>query len=238
MNKHRSDKHAATSRAIDFTSIQRDLSKNGLFLLGGFDVGSDDRVDDDIKSILVIGNAGSALWPRFQQSSEYRDRQPHPLDRWSRRLIDQIAASQQLPAVYPFDGPPWQPFQQWARRANPNLTPSPLGMLIHPVYGLWWALRGALLLPRPFEPPASSIASPPCEACETKPCLHACPVHAFTGDSYLVDQCAGHLRTSEGRTCEKKSCLARRACPIGEDYRYQPDHAAFHMQAFLRSRDG
>ena len=28
-------------------------------------------------------------------------------------------------------------------------------------------------------------------------------------------------------------CLARRACPVGADYRYDVPQARFHMQAFL-----
>jgi hypothetical protein len=28
-------------------------------------------------------------------------------------------------------------------------------------------------------------------------------------------------------------CLARRACPVGREYAYDPAQARFHMQAFL-----
>ena len=38
---------------------------------------------------------------------------------------------------------PWQPFQQWAMRAE-GLKASPLGVLIHPDYGLWHGYRGAI----------------------------------------------------------------------------------------------
>jgi hypothetical protein len=31
-------------------------------------------------------------------------------------------------------------------------------------------------------------------------------------------------------------CLARRACPVGTDYAYDPRQAAFHMTAFLAAR--
>ena len=42
-------------------------------------------------------------------------------------------------ALFPFGGPPHFPFQQWARRAEP-VHPSPIGLLIHPIYGLWHSL--------------------------------------------------------------------------------------------------
>ena len=53
----------------------------------------------------------------------------------------------------PRTGRPWLPFQQWARKAEP-VHVSPLGVLIHPDYGLWHSYRGALcfdtrLLPCP-----------------------------------------------------------------------------------------
>ena len=39
----------------------------------------------------------------------------------------------------PVRRPPYWPFQQWARRAEP-VHPSPIGVLIHPRYGLWHRL--------------------------------------------------------------------------------------------------
>ena len=48
-------------------------------------------------------------------------------------------------AIFPSDKP-YMPFQQWAMQAE-GLKKSPLGMLIHPVYGLWHAYRGAILMP-------------------------------------------------------------------------------------------
>ncbi len=31
-------------------------------------------------------------------------------------------------------------------------------------------------------------------------------------------------------------CRARRACPVGREYFYDPEQAAFHMRAFLDAR--
>jgi hypothetical protein len=33
-----------------------------------------------------------------------------------------------------------------------------------------------------------------------------------------------------------ESCRARRACPIGREYLYQPEQARFHMTHFLAAR--
>src|SRR5271166_4757675 len=83
--------------------------------------------------------------------------------------------------VYLFGGPPHFPFQQWVRRAEP-VHPSPLGLLIHPIYGLWHSYRGALAFPEALDVPALEVAPSPCDSCAEKPCLGACPVGAFSLD--------------------------------------------------------
>ena len=41
---------------------------------------------------------------------------------------------------------------------------------------------------------------------------------------------------NEGEDCMTHACRARRSCPVGRAYRYQPAQASFHMSAFLRNR--
>ena len=145
---------------------------------------------------------------------------------------------------FPSDGPPWFPFQQWARRAEP-VAPSPLMLLLHPQYGLWHAYRFALVLPlldagdaAALSEAAQTSATDVCARCVDQPCLQACPVGAFTGTLYRVDECASHLHAPAGEGCMQSGCLARRACPVGPELRYQPEHAAFHMAAFRQARPG
>src|SRR5579883_2337285 len=111
-------------------------------------------------TIVLIGMAGREGWRAFAGSAERRDGAPHPLDRWSRRVIDAIARASGGRALYPFDGPPYWPFQQWAMRAEP-VHVSPLGMLIHPEYGLWHSYRGALAFREAFAIPAIEARASP-----------------------------------------------------------------------------
>ena len=55
--------------------------------------------------------------------------------------------------------PPW-PFLTWARRGGAGHV-SPLGLNIHPTYGLWHAYRAALLFPVEFDIPAAGARRPP-----------------------------------------------------------------------------
>src|SRR5205085_1002671 len=117
----------------------------GLVLRGGFLLEPQEQVGAlaGISSVLLFGFTGSAQWPVFAASPEAADGRPHPLDRWSRRALDGLAEAFGATALYPFDGPPHWPFQAWAQRAEP-VFPSPLGVLIHPDYGLSHSYRGAL----------------------------------------------------------------------------------------------
>ena len=93
----------------------------------------------DIRTIVLAGMAGREGWDAFAASPEASDGLADPLDRWSRRMIEALARELGGRALFPFGGPPFLPFQQWARRAEP-VHPSPIEILIHPHYGLWHSL--------------------------------------------------------------------------------------------------
>lgn len=188
------------------------------------------------RSLVLVGNAGSALWPVLSASEEHQDGQPDALDRWSLRVGLQYAEQFGGHAVYPFAGPPHHPFLEWAQRCQ-GLRASRLGLSIHPEYGLWHAYRFALL----FRVPLSTV--PPhlphsdiCAQCVSQPCLRACPVGAFSEAGYDVDTCVGFLNANPEASCHRAGCAARIACPQGAEYRYEPAHASFHMAAFVRAR--
>lgn len=221
-----------------FAACARRITAAGLSARGGFHVEPGDGVPaapgGAARTLILIGNTGSAFWPAFRASPEYRDGRPHPLDRWSERVITDLARQLDARALFPFKGPPFHPFQRWARRAE-TLFQSPLGMLIHPEYGLWHAYRGALVFDRPLHGlPERSGAASPCLSCASQPCLHACPVDAFRAGGFDVDACASHL--SGPNTCTEEGCLARNACPAGKPFQYVREQHRFHLAAFLRAR--
>jgi hypothetical protein len=118
-------------------------------------------------------------------------------------------------------------------RAEP-VHVSPLGILIHPDWGLWHAYRGALGFPARLELPAPDRRASPCAACAGRPCLGSCPVRAIAPERYDRAGCARHVRSPAGADCRQQACRARRSCPIGVAYRYGGEQAEFHMRAFLR----
>jgi hypothetical protein len=224
--------------ATKLTEIAEFLAPHGLAPRGALNLGAGELSAPQIGragSLVLIGSIGSSGWPAFASSPEYRDGRPDPLDRWSRRIIDALALACGGAPIYPFEGPPYHQFQTWARRAD-NVFASPLGLLIHPEFGLWHSYRGALALREAIAiPPLQPLASP-CESCSAMPCLGACPVGAFKPGMYDVKRCASHLQTDEGTRCMENGCLARGACPVGRQYAHAPAQARFHMQAFRRAR--
>lgn len=204
----------------------------GLALRGAFHPEAADGIDAG--TLVLLGFAGGIGWPVFAASAEAADGRPDPLDRWSRRVVDALAASCGGGALYPFGGPPWHPFQRWAMRAEP-VHPSPLGLLIHPDWGLWHSYRGAIALSRRIALPPPAPRASPCATCAGRPCLSACPVGAFSAAGYDVDACAGHLAAPPGADCLGGGCLARHACPVGAAQRPGAAQAGFHMRAFSRS---
>jgi hypothetical protein len=184
----------------------------------------------------MVGVIGSGFWPHFKASAYYNDGQADPLDRWSRAIGEELAARFGGLALFPFDGPPYHPFQRWADRCEPT-QPSRIMLRIHPDHGLWHAYRFALALPntQPRKTPLATPAPDLCATCNGQPCLQACPVDAYTGEAFLLDACASHLHSGLGADCMRSGCLARRACPVAADKRYSQEHAAFHMQAFAQN---
>ena len=210
-------------------AISDRLSSFGLIVRG--------TTSEDSSTIVLVGSAGSEFWRIFTTSPEYTDGIDDPLDRWSRRIGDAVADEFAAKALYPFGGPPYEPFLRWAMRAEPA-EPSRLGMLIHPEYGLWHAYRFALRLQTESAVRESPSASQSgiCDRCDGKPCAAACPVDAFAGDAYNVAACTEYLRANAAAFCNRVGCIARRRCPQAIDRQYDDDHAAFHMQAFVRAQ--
>jgi epoxyqueuosine reductase QueG len=115
-----------------------------------------------------------------------------------------------------------------------GLQPSPLGILMHPEYGVWHAYRGALLFDVEISIQAPRKQIHLCDLCIGKPCMKSCPVGAHSQSAFDYGACADHVRGPSGGPCRTTGCIDRNACPYGADYRYAADTQAFHMAAFAR----
>lgn len=208
------------------------LAAERLSLLGGFECAeAEPAIPAGTAMVLLVG-PGPGFWPHLTAQPEWSDGLPDPLDRWSRRAVGRIACSLGAKALFPFDGPPWHPFQSWALRTG-RLWKSPVRLLVHDGQGLWVSFRGALALKERIALPPPPTASP-CAACPGQPCRTACPAGALVPEGYDTARCHAFLDTTAGVGCMQQGCAVRRACPLSQVYDRMPAQSAYHMARFHR----
>lgn len=210
-------------------SLAETLAAHHLEILGGFHPQADETLPAGTQTLLLLGPAEPGFWAHLTAQPEWSDGKPDPVDRWSRRTIGTIACDLGAKAIFPFGGPPYHPFQRWALRSG-QAWESPVRLLVHATQGLMVSFRGALAL-------RDRVAIPdplpkPCDTCQTKPCLTACPPAALSGAGYDVPACHAFLDTAQGAPCLAGGCLTRRACPLSQAYARVAQQSAYHMGRF------
>ena len=217
---------------VTFDALQTAAQARSLTILGGFHPVEADNAPAGAGTILMLGPDEPAFWPLFTTSPEYSDGTPDAMDRWSARVIGAWAAEIGAQALFPFGGPPYQPFFSWAVRTG-RVHASPIRLLVHDHAGLMVSFRGALALEDHIDLPKAPPN--PCDACRTQPCRIACPVGAFDGDGYDVPACKTHILGPDTKACMSTGCAARRACPISEQFGRLPAQSEFHMKSFTNT---
>ena len=212
---------------MTLAAISTILAPHHLAVLGGFHAAAGDALPKGTQTLMMIGPAEPGFWPHVTAQPEW-DGAPDPIDRWSRRVIGHIACDLGAKALFPFGGPPYHPFYQWALRTG-RVWDSPVRLLVHDAAGLMVSFRGALALKTRVDLPASPPR--PCDTCP-KPCLTACPAHALTGAGYDLPACHAWLDTAPGQDCMTQGCAVRRACPVSQGYARMAEQSDYHMGQF------
>ncbi len=213
---------------MSIATIEQAANSAGLLFMGASNPQEPHGLDDRSGTLVLLGT-GRGFWPVFTRSDEYLDGQPHPVDRWSKRIVSGIARQFRASCSFPSDGPPYPPFISWALGTGRFHT-SPVGMLVHDEVGLMISLRGALHFNEILSLPDTEQTSP-CIDCPA-PCSTACPVGALRQDSYDVKACRGCLDQPQGAACMTDGCAARLACPLSAGAGRTPAQSALHMKAF------
>jgi epoxyqueuosine reductase len=191
------------------------------------------------KAIIVIGNGGGEFWSGFrtycQARPGYLQEHEHPLDDYTAEMIENALTPilQQSGAQYRY----LYPFRFWSEpvsfmhlaQAAGIAGPSILGVVIHPVYGPWMALRAAVLIDQVLDIAPSAPGFDPCSTCSERACMAACPASAISVEKgWDIPACVQH-RLQVQEDCVDR-CHARYHCVYGRAHRYPPDELAYHQQ--------
>jgi len=226
--------------------LRRRLAPHGLNLVGTTEIATYDAVvppawllgprAGDARTAVVIGNGGGAFWVAFQRhlaAHPAAGRVADPLDAFTRHAVgDAIAPLRDdlggARLVFPFELHPLPvSFVHLAECAGLGRR-SLLGLLVHPEYGPWMALRAAILVSFSLSAPRPADGFDPCPTCVERPCIAACPVGAVGSGGWDVPRCAAH-RIAVPEDCGP-GCHSRIACVYGREHRYPPDAMAFHQR--------
>ncbi|WP_421747551.1 ferredoxin [Cognatishimia sp.] len=197
-------------------------------IVGGFHP-EDDEWFKGYQTALMIGPDEPQFWPHFTTQKEFLDGLPDAMDRFSKRILQDVAADLDALTYFPSDGPPYPPFIQWALAAG--CFSSPVGLLVNSNAGLFASFRGVLALKEKLDLPR--LPYTPCDTCQAHPCETACPIGALTPSGYDVEACKSYLRSDEGRAC-RSGCKVRLSCPASKKFGRVAAQSEFHMKAFIR----
>jgi hypothetical protein len=230
------------SRIDGLTDFVVALGRGGLNLVGAAAIDDYDagvppdrrlaRLAPGARSVIVIGNGGGAFWDTFQafcRAHPGYEASADPLDGFTRHTIEAAVAAAGLggTVLYPFDFPATPvSFVHLAECAGLGRR-SLLGVLVHPVYGPWIALRAAIPVAVEVRVPRPADGFDPCPACVERACIAACPAGAVTAAGWDIPTCAAH-RAPAADPCASR-CHARFDCVIGRDHRYPTGALAYHQ---------
>ena len=186
----------------------------------------------DFQNLVLLGQGGPALWKYIEKVGVATE---HPFDDTSRRLAESFVVDHlggpAWQVVYP--GPALLPLGRLAELAGWGRA-SPLGLTINDEYGLWLAHRVAFVVDAPLPVIERPSSSHPCDSCDGKPCVSACPVGAVDAHSGFDVVACSEFRVLEGSACALQ-CLARLACPVGVEHRYGTAQMTHHYASGLAS---
>ena len=219
----------SVSTKVTYSDIEDAAINSGLIVMGGQHPRTSGATQLDTGTLILLGTAAE-FWPVLKSSPEWTDGVADPVDRWSTRVVGQMAIEMGATPYYPFGGPPYTPFIDWALKSGRTFQ-SPVGALVHDTVGMLISYRGALHFTEELAIPEATAPSP-CTTCSA-PCATSCPVDALNTHSfYNVTACHTHLGTAEGQTCMAGGCLARLACPLSSGAERDTEQSAHHMRAF------
>jgi methylmalonic aciduria homocystinuria type C protein len=171
---------------------------------------------------LLIGNT-RALWPPFTaalRADPALAASSDPLDRYTERLIERATAA--LPDAWwrvghvRYDGA-FVPLQRLAVATGLGML-APTQLVIHPVFGPWFALRAVIVCRG--DAPTTPITPTPCR------CTGSC------------EAALARALATTGPETWRAWVAVRDACSVGREHRYGDEQLRYHYQHAFRPAAG
>ena len=184
----------------------------------------------DYRQLLIFAHTGGELWRNIELEGE------DPLDKTSIRLADDFMrriGETDYEIAYPTDLFAID-LIAFGRQLGWH-NDSKLSIGINAQFGTWFAYRFAIAANTNFFETAF-VEAHPCETCVRKPCIDACPGAAVTEGVFDLSRCSIERLRPDSDCAE--NCAARLACPVGTEYRYEPEQVRYHYGrslVFLRA---
>lgn len=146
------------------------------------------------KTLCLIGSGGISLWENLPHPL---DATTNPIDNFTQNKMQEFAKktlNDEIEILYPNEHFT-MPLQKIGRAMN-LCTQSPIGIDIHPHFGLWFAFRGVFLTSAKIPIITMENKSSLCDSCSQKPCLHSldlkisrlnCPINEHRYTSFQID---------------------------------------------------
>ena len=192
------------------------------------------------RSAIVLGAGGRTFGAALARSPEAAAGLD-PVDRYTRRVVGSYLERVAEAGASARAGFYWEQcdgafldFVALGVRAGLGV-PGRLGVLLHPEFGPWLALRAVVLCSAELAPTPPLGDFAPCRGCAA-PCAVACPARALgAGDApgeLDAQRCASARLAADGCT---RACAARRACVIGGAHAYADRDEAHYMATVART---
>lgn len=193
--------------------------------------------DGDWQELVLLAHAGPLLWQRVsaaQQAGTVGG--DDPIDAYTVDCIKRLFSNRLRKILYP--GPQAPGLQALGQLAGWHHA-APFMVGIDPQWGSWFAYRALIVAASDFPLSEPQTHAHPCAACSEPLCRTACPAAALQA-SFDLAACAD-FRLQPASPCAT-NCLARRACPLGQQHAYdarQMQHSyGYSLQALQRWRAG
>jgi epoxyqueuosine reductase len=196
------------------------------------------------RTVVMIGSGGPGFWRTFKQTPTTAEpdelrRADGSIDAYSTMVVPrlaQIVAAEgaRCEVFYPFGRPGHSvSFRRLAEHCGFGVAGTVLGTVIHPEFGPWVSLRGALVTDLELPETGEIEGYEPCEGC-AQPCVTACPIGTYDSGTWDFAACVRYRLFEDG--CPT-GCLSRLACVVGPDQRYSDEEYGYRHEFTAAARE-